>query len=93
MYDLTFERDQLDRADPAPDWGDEIPFDGAPLPPDPDPAAAPMVLELVAAQAYDIVREATDDPYLAERVMLLILKADKLDKALASVPRHEQEPP
>jgi hypothetical protein len=31
-YDVTFEQDQLDRADTLPDWGDVIPFDGAPAP-------------------------------------------------------------
>jgi hypothetical protein len=31
-YDVTFAKDQLDRADPLPDWGDAIPFDGAPAP-------------------------------------------------------------
>jgi hypothetical protein len=31
-HDVTFEQDQLDRADLLPDWGDVIPFDGAPSP-------------------------------------------------------------
>jgi len=32
-HDVTFEQDARDRqAEPAPDWGDVIPFDGAPAP-------------------------------------------------------------
>jgi hypothetical protein len=75
-HDITHElvHEPLNRADPAPDWGDYIPFDGAPLPPEPDPAAAPTALELEAAAAFDCVLTETGDVFAADAALVAVLR-------------------
>ena len=65
MYDPTFERDQLDRADPEPDWGDEIPFTGALLPSHPDPNWQPTLQEGLALIAFESTWQVTGDLFAA----------------------------
>ena len=65
MYDPTFERDQLDRADPEPDWGDEIPFGGEVLPSHPDPNWQPTLQEGLALIAFESTWQVTGDLFAA----------------------------
>jgi len=65
MYDLTFERDPLERADQGPDWGEEIPLAGELLPSHPDPNWQPTLQEGLALIAFESTWQLTGDLFAA----------------------------